>query len=61
MSAEGIVNAFVVYDDDLLYDLLIGRDFLDQEHILIIKRGKARVGTNTTRQLLRRLIRATHR
>lgn len=31
------VDAIVVPDDRLVYDLIIGRDFLEQEHIIMIK------------------------
>lgn len=34
------VNAIVVPDNYLTYDVIVGRDFLEQEHIMIVKRGK---------------------
>jgi len=26
--------------DHLIYDLVVGRDFLEQEHVILVKRGK---------------------
>lgn len=39
MNAEARVNAIVVPDACLIYDVIIGRDFLEQEHNITIKHG----------------------
>lgn len=39
MDATARVNAIIVPDDHLIYDVIVGRDFLEQEHIVTIKRG----------------------
>lgn len=39
MNATARVNAIVVPDSHLVYDIIVGRDFLEQEHIVTIKRG----------------------
>ncbi|RLU26431.1 hypothetical protein DMN91_000225 [Ooceraea biroi] len=38
MEAVACVKAVVVPDDLLIYDVVVGRDFLEQEHIVVIKR-----------------------
>lgn len=45
MNATARVNAIVVPDSHLVYDIMVGRDFLDQKHIVIIKQG--RINTRT--------------
>lgn len=37
INAIAQVDAIVVPDDRLVYDLIVGRDFLEQEHIIMIK------------------------
>ncbi|XP_011862927.1 PREDICTED: uncharacterized protein LOC105559328, partial [Vollenhovia emeryi] len=39
MNATAQVDAVVVPDNQLVYDIIVGRDFLEQEHIVSIKRG----------------------
>jgi len=39
MNASARVDAVVVPDSHLIYDIIVGRDFLEQEHIFTIKRG----------------------
>ncbi|KMQ98330.1 hypothetical protein RF55_1303 [Lasius niger] len=39
MEATAQVNALVVPDNHLIYDVIVGRDFLEQEDIVTIKRG----------------------
>lgn len=38
MNATATINALIVPDDHLMHDVMIGHDFLEQEHITIIKR-----------------------
>lgn len=40
MDASAQVNTIVVPDEYLSYDILVGRDFLEKEDIVTIKRGK---------------------
>ncbi|KAK2578390.1 hypothetical protein KPH14_011876 [Odynerus spinipes] len=40
MEAMAVVNALVVPDKCLPHEVIVGRDFLSQEHIIVIKRGK---------------------
>ncbi|XP_011883872.1 PREDICTED: uncharacterized protein LOC105571014 [Vollenhovia emeryi] len=39
MDAVAQVDAIIVPDDCLVYDLIVGRDFLEQEYIVMIKHG----------------------
>lgn len=39
MDAAAKVDAIIVPDNYLVYDLIVGRDFLEQEHIIMIKHG----------------------
>lgn len=39
MNATARVDAIVVSDNYLIYDIIVGRDFLEQEHVVVIKRG----------------------
>lgn len=41
MNARAQVNAILVPDECLVYDVIVGRDFIGQEHIVMIKRGSA--------------------
>ncbi|XP_011860091.1 PREDICTED: uncharacterized protein LOC105557453 [Vollenhovia emeryi] len=41
MDAVAQVNVVIVSDNYFIYDVIVGRDFLEQEHIVVIKRGKA--------------------
>lgn len=40
MNAEAQVNAVIVPDACLVYDVIVGRDFIEQDHIIAFKRGK---------------------
>lgn len=40
MDASATVNVIIVSDDHINYDIIIGRDFLDQEQVLTITQGK---------------------
>lgn len=39
MDAAAQVNAIVIPDSHLIYEIIVGRDFLEQKHIVTIKRG----------------------
>lgn len=39
MDATAQINAIVVPDEHLIYDIIVGRDFLEREDIVTIKRG----------------------
>jgi len=39
MGATARVDAIVVPDNHLMYNVIVGRDFLEQEHIITIKKG----------------------
>lgn len=39
MDAVARVDAIVVSDNHLIYDVIVGRDFLEQEHIITVKKG----------------------
>lgn len=39
MDATARVDALVISDSHLIYDIIVGCDFLEQEDIVIIKRG----------------------
>jgi len=43
MNASARVDAVVVPDSHLIYDIIVGRDFLEQEHIFTIKRGHTHI------------------
>ena len=34
------MDAIVVPDEHLIYVLIVGRDFLEQKHVMLVKRGK---------------------
>lgn len=38
MGVSATVNAIVLGDEELMHDIIIGRDYLDQKHVLLIKR-----------------------
>lgn len=57
MDAVAQVDAIIIPDDHLVYDIIVGRDFLEQEHVVVIKKRnkvifkQLRLAT-TTRMLL---------
>lgn len=40
MNAKARINAIVVPDGCLTYDVIVDHDFIEQEHVVTIKRGK---------------------